>query len=177
MPVLESPEVSVTSTDSGLTLFFQALASEEANQNDTDVGINTPTGNNVVINSGSLYTLPISGTPITTLSLYLSEEWHNKDTFIQDMLKTHKISIEEKPPIGMGANPSLCVRGSDNILTVLKYLRSSFETTAHDGAEIYRQVAHPALLGEIRDTVVAQREVSKAPKERNQFREAYGWVL
>lgn len=168
MPVLESPEVIITPTASGLISASQKVRTDLTKAGyETDVGLNDPSGLNVLCTSVQIYNPPVSGDCRNTvrLSLFLSEAWPQKDEFLSRMQNEHKIPVREEAMAWGSPLTHITVSGQDNIREFGKHLRVSFAETAHEDATISRQIVNAALLGtaiDAMDEVVAK---SQQPKE------------
>lgn len=168
MPVLENPEVISSVMASGLASFRQPVNADVAKaEYETDVGINDPAGLNVLCNSIQLYHPPVTGdqSQAIKMSLYLGEEWAQKDDFIARLKQDHAVKVtEETLPWG---NPQtvFTVTGQQNIQKFGKLLRESFAETSHQGATIQRQIVNAALLGTAIDHMNAVVAKSQEPRE------------
>jgi hypothetical protein len=163
MPILENPEVIHSHYTSGLASFRQAVRSDVAPDYETDVGVNDPMGLNVLSNAVQIYHPPVQGDKShgISMSLYLSEEWAQKNEFIARMAQDHGVKVQEEPVAWGSTMTKLQVIGQSSIHTFGKHLRESFAETVHEGATIQRQIVNPALLGtalDHMDAVVAQSQ-------------------
>ena len=167
MPVLENPEVIIKTTTSGLASFHQKVNTEIAEAGyETDIGVNDPMGLNVVCNSIQIYDLPVQGDKQSSIrmSVYLSEQWDQKDDFMARMA-AENINVREEPMAWGSTMTHIVVTGQDNIRQFGRHLRDSFATTSHEGATIERQIVNPALLGMAIDHVNDVVAQSKQPRE------------
>ena len=177
MPILKSPEVLIDITSSGHAGFHQQIETDLPPQ-ETDVGVNAPTGNNVVCWQARVSHSPNPGDKASgiRLSVFLSEEWLQKDDFIA-ALQAQNVNVREEDMAWGSTLTKIVATGQNDIHIFARALRESFAETAHQGATIARQIIHPALLGEALDYMNA--EVSKSREQRNSLGNewaTYGWT-
>ena len=152
MTVLASPEVFVEEKISGLTIFRQTVNTAPADY-DTDVGLNDFTGTNVISSAIELYQVTPQDNPESCLrmTIRLNEAWDGADAFVKDMKGAHGVDVSVSVNPFDETKSALSVTGLKNIEKVAEIFRATQFVSAHDGAEIYRQMVNPALLGEALD--------------------------
>lgn len=173
MPYLESPEVFSTEYNSGLvTLEQKPAAQEQVAGYETDTGLTGAMGLNPVCTRVQLFEMPVSNSNHAdlALSLTLSQEWHGKDAFIASMKEDHGVIVEERKNDYTDGITMLTVRGPANILKAGEVLRTQFEESAQDGADIFLPLITPPLLGETMDTVIAMTN------KKSDSASSYGWA-
>lgn len=152
MPILESPEVYRTSFSSGLEIFEQKLAIAPASgEYDTDIGLTGPLGMNPICNTILLHDHQL-GPDCLTMTINLREMWAGKNGLIETMA-SDGIQVTEHTGAWGDTSIKLSVQKARNILALGDRLRTTFGKSSHEGADIYRPLLHPALLGEVMDHV------------------------
>ncbi len=149
MPRLASPEVIVEEKMSGLTIFRQQEVIRAENDN-TDVGINDSLGLNVISSTIELYLVTPTANPQTTLNMTirLSEVWPETQDFIKNMQGKFQVGVKHSVNPFEKTRSSLSVTGLKDIEILTDVFRNVQFVSQHQGAEIYRQMVNPALLGE-----------------------------